>query len=230
MAHNILIVDDNQLILYGLAKALKSNSYGVETASTAQKALKKLSHCAYDLCLLDINLPDFNGLELMKMIRDFYPSIKIIMTTASNLDSPVVSENINTAICNGACHFIAKPFNLCDVTDVVQKVLAEEKDFHTGFSFSNSGFEKKSRKTPRLPCNEIITFEITVIDQGSSTRKSLETQAVDISDSGVGILSQFHLKESQIVGFDATMENKTGVVMWSKMVDEDNCRVGIRFA
>ena len=102
MDHNILVVDDNQLILYGLAKALRSNSYTVETASTAEMALKKLSFCSYDLCLLDINLQDINGLELMKMIKETYPNTKIIIMTASNLDSEELSEKILTAASKGA--------------------------------------------------------------------------------------------------------------------------------
>ena len=71
---------------------------------------------------------------------------------------------------------------------------------------------------------------MSVIDQGNFTRWSLEAQAVDISDSGIGLLSRHPLKKSQIVGFDEKLGNKTGVVVWSKMVDEENCRAGLRFA
>ncbi len=230
MAQSILVVDDNQLVLYGLAKALKHNSYAVQTASTGQKALRKLAHCPFGLCMLDINLPDFNGLELMKMVREFCPDTKIIIMTASNLDSPEVSENINAAISNGACHFIAKPFDLCDITEVVEKVLSGEEDFHTGFRFVNSSSEKKSRRSPRKPCSEKIGFQMSVIDQGNYTRWSMEAEAVDISDRGIGVLISYHLKVSQVIGFDEKMDNKTGVVMWSKTIDADKCRVGIKFA
>ena len=230
MAQSILVVDDNQLVLYGLAKALKYNSYAVQTASTGQKALRKLAYCPFDLCMLDIDLPDFNGLELMKMVKDFCPDTKIIIMTASNLDSPEVSENINAAIANGACHFIAKPFDLCDITEVVEKVLSGEEDFHTGFRFVNSSSEKKSRRSPRKPCSEKIGFQMSVIDQGNYTRWSMEAKAVDISDRGIGVLTSYHLKESQVIGFDEKMDNKTGVVMWSKTIDADKCRVGIKFA
>jgi hypothetical protein len=71
---------------------------------------------------------------------------------------------------------------------------------------------------------------MSVIDQGNYTRWSLVAQAVDISGRGIGLLSQFPLRESQVIGFDEKMDNRIGVVVWSKMMDEDNCRVGIRFA
>jgi DNA-binding response OmpR family regulator len=231
MTKNILLVDDNQLVLYGLAKALKSSSYTVQTASTAQTAFKKLSFCPYDLCMLDINLPDINGMELMKVIKEFCPKTKIIIMTASNLESPVLSDNINSAINNGACHFIAKPFNLCEVTEVIQQVLDDTADdFHTGFRFTGSDFIRKARKSPRKPFEEEnIFFQMSVIDEGHSIRRSMEAKVLDISETGIGLLTRYPIKESQVIGFDEKVDNKTGVVAWSKMIDEENCRVGIRF-
>jgi DNA-binding response OmpR family regulator len=227
---NILVVDDNQLILYGLAKALQSESFAVQTASTAQMAVDKLAHCPYDLCLLDVHLPDVKGLVLLKVIKDISPTTRIIIMTTSCLDSPEVSENISAAIAHGACHFIAKPFNLHEVTDVVQQVLTEGEGFHSGFRFTGTGFVKKSRKTPRKPCCENIRFQVSVIDNGIFTRWSLEARAVDLSDGGMGLVTPYPLKESQVIGFDEKMGNRTGVVVWSRMVDAENCRAGIKFA
>jgi CheY-like chemotaxis protein len=228
MTKNILLVDDNQLVLYGLAKALEC-SFTVQTASSAQMAFKKLSFCPYDLCILDINLPDINGLELMKMIKDFCPQTKIIMMTASNLESPEISNNIKTAIDSGICHFIAKPFNLCEVKEIVDQVLDGADAFHTGFRFTGKDFVRRSRISPRKPFAQSIFFQMSIIDNGNSVRRSLEAEVVDISDTGVGLLTQYPIKESQVIGFDETLDNKTGVVAWSRMIDEENCRVGVRF-
>ena len=227
---NILVVDDNQLILYGLAKALQSGSFAVQTASTAQSAVDKLAHCPYDLCLLDVHLPDVNGLVLLKVIKDICPMTRIIIMTTSCLDSSEVSENISAAIAHGACHFIAKPFNLREVTDVVQQVLTEGEDFHSGFRFTGTGFVKKSRKTPRKPYCENLRFQVSVIDNGIFTRWSLEARAVDLSDGGMGLVTPYPLKEAQIIGFDEKMGSRIGVVAWSRMVDAENCRAGIKFA
>jgi DNA-binding response OmpR family regulator len=230
MKKQILVVDDDQLILYALARALKEEEYEVETADTASEALKKISFFPYDLCLLDVHLSDMNGLELMRKIKDSCPDTKIIIMTASCLDSSELSENNNKAIANGACHFIPKPFNLGEVTDVVNQVLTGQNNLEAGFRFTGTGFEKRSRKNPRKPYEENIRFQMSVIDQGNYTRWSLEAKGVDISDSGIGILTQHPLKESQVIGFDETLGKKTGVVVWSKMVDEENCRAGVRFA
>lgn len=70
----------------------------------------------------------------------------------------------------------------------------------------------------------------SVIEKGASTRWSLEEQAVDISDNGIGLLAQFPLEESQVIGFNEKMDNRTEVVAWSRMIDEENCRAGVKFA
>lgn len=230
MKHYILVVDDDQLILYALEKILRNDGYEVVTASTAAQAIEKLSFCPYDLCLLDFHLPDLNGLELMKITRDMCPKTRVVIMTASHFDSDKLSENNKKAIANGADHFISKPFDLCDITDVVQQTLKSKENFQTDFQFAANGFEKKSRKKPRAPFTENIFFQMSIIDQGNYTRKTLKAQAVDISDSGIGFLIHYPLKESQVIGFDEKVDSRTGVVVWSKMVDEENCRVGVRFA
>ena len=227
---NILVVDDDKLILFGLEKVLKHKSFEVQTAATASKAVEKLSACPYDLCLLDIHLPDFDGLELMKIIKEICPKTKVIIMTASYVNCNDLSENIKVAIKNGACHFIPKPFNLCEVTDIVERVLKNNDNFHTGFRFVGNSFVKKKRKFPRTPYYESINFFITVIDQGETKRWTLQAKSVDISDSGIGLLTNYPLKESQVISFGDDLANKTGVVVWSTMFDSKVCRAGIKFA
>ena len=230
MKKYILVVDDDQLILYALAKILKNDGYEVVTAATAAEAIEKISFCPYDVCLLDVHLPDLNGLDLMTVIKEMCPGTKVIIMTASYVDSAELSENNSRAIANGASHFISKPFNLCDISEVVQQVLTGGENFHANFSFTGNGFEKKSRKKDRKRYNENIFFQMSIIEQGDYTRKSLEARTVDISDDGIGLVTPHPLKESQIISFNEKVENRTGVVVWSKMIDEENCRVGVRFA
>ena len=230
MRKNILVVDDDELVLFGLEKILKQ-SFEVATASTAAKAEEKLSSCPYDLCLLDFHLPDYNGLELMKIIKEICPKTKVIIMTASYVDcDDEISENIQQAIKNGVCHFIPKPFNLRDVTDVVERALKDNDNFHTGFRFAGNGFVKKKRKFPRAPYSENIEFFMTVIDQGEVKRWSMQAKSVDISHGGIGLLCNYPLKESQVISFGKDLENKTGVVVWSTMSGNEVCRAGVKFA
>jgi len=230
MKKRILVVDEDQLILYALAKALKDDAYEVETAATATTAMDKLSSCRYDVCLLNLSLSDLSGLGLMKIIKDNCPETSIILMTADSLDAYNLSEIYVQAISNGACHIIRKPFNISDVAEAVQQVLIGEKTFSLAFNIKDDDSEKKSRKHARKPWSEKIYFQTSVIHEGVSTRLSVEADTVDISDSGVGFLTQYPLKESQVISFDEKLENRLGVVAWSKMVDEKNCRVGAKFS
>ena len=230
MKKHILVVDDDELILFALAKTLKGDAKEVITVSTGIEAIKKLSYCPYDLCLLDIHLPDMNGLELMKVIREMCPKTRIIIMTTSYIDFAELNGKYKEAVANGASQFIPRPFNLCDIREVVEQVLRGEEDVDKTFFFIGDGALEKSRKRPRKLCNEKVCFKMSVIDEGGISRKLLEARTVDISDNGIGLLTRFPLKKSQVISFDEKNENKTGVVTWSEMIDEDNCRVGVKFA
>jgi len=227
---NILVVDDNELILLGLAKALRHESFEVATADTGARALEKLCACQYELCLLDIHLPDFNGLELMKFIKDMCPYTKVIIMSASYFNSSYLSQNIQEAITNGACDFVAKPFSLYEMTDVVRKALEQEDDFQSGSRFTGSGFVKSRRKMPRKTFAGSLTFSMTMIVEGEVKRMTFQAKSVDHSEEGIGLLTDYPLKCSQIIGFDADLGNRSGVVVWSTGVDEQTYRAGVKFA
>ena len=65
MKKRILVIDDERLMLYGLKKAFNKDLIEVDTAATAREALQAIRSCNYDLCLIDIRLPDGNGFKLM---------------------------------------------------------------------------------------------------------------------------------------------------------------------
>lgn len=230
MNKKILVVDKDQLVLYGLLKALRHEAYYVETAHTASMAVEKLISCPYDLCLLDMDLPDFNGVELMRIIKDICPKSKIVIMTANIIDCPDLSEYVNEAIKNGACHFILKPFTLCEVTDTLDNLLKKGGNFHTGLRFTGSEFVRKKRRSARRPYSDPINFQMTVIDQGETKRLKFEAQSTDISDDGIGLLIKFPLKVSQVISFNEGLNNRSGVIIWSTILDNQDCRAGIRFA
>lgn len=226
MKKNILVVDDNELILLGLAKVLENESFEVTTAGTGAAALEKLSSCRYDLCLLDIHLPDMNGLDLMKFIKDMCPASKVVIMSASFFNSASISEDLQQSTGSGACRFVAKPFSLCEITEVVRKELEEDEDFR----FIGSRFVKCHRKISRRALPDSITFFMTLIDDGEAKRMTFQAKAIDLSQEGVGLQTDFPLKISQVIGFGTELSNRSGVVVWSSMVDEQTYRAGVKFA
>ncbi|MDH3329696.1 MAG: response regulator [Desulfobulbaceae bacterium] len=231
MKKRILVIDDDKLICYGLKKALNHGSNDVETASTASEALLALTACSYDLCLLDIRLPDFNSYKMMRIVRDICPKIKIIVMTASFITQEYeFSAQVDEAMRNGACYFIYKPFDLRQLKDIVERVLRDDRDFSNGAQFDAGHSVITQRKQQRKKISDKIHFSIKVIDQGEVKRWFSQAETVDINDDGIGLMTHYPLEVSQIIGFDEDLGKKSGVVVWSRMLDDQKCRAGVRFA
>lgn len=228
----IIVIDDDQLVLFGLSKALRDEEkVEVDTAETAADAIEKLRCRPYNLCLLDIHLPDLNGLDLMDIIRDLCPAARIIIMTASYVDSGELSENLQKALEKGACNFISKPFFLSDVRYAVKCALEDKPEFPADFFFSGDSQKRRPRRFPRKACSKNIKLLITFINEdGDTRRRTIEAELVDQGDGGVGLLSRFPLLVAQVVSFAEDWEGTVGLVRWSTMIDDELCRAGISFA
>jgi two-component system nitrogen regulation response regulator GlnG len=114
----VLIVDDDPLILFGLTRVLRDICDDVKYVAYGRLALKSVRDCFYDLCFLDINLPDGCGLDIMRTILEVSPDTKVIIMTAAHIDDEVTRK-----IAGKAYHFLPKPFNLEEVKSVVYRAL-----------------------------------------------------------------------------------------------------------
>src|SRR5947207_4550467 len=103
---SILVVDDESEIREGLELLLRSEGYGVSSAETGQSGLEKLEQHPYDLLLLDVSLPDRNGLDMLKEIHRRDPQLSIVLITAyGSIDMA------RPAFKNGAMDYITKPWS-----------------------------------------------------------------------------------------------------------------------
>ena len=105
--HKILVVDDEKMIRWSLGEALRGWGYEPAEAETANAALAAFDAEPPSAVLLDINLPDGSGLDVLRKIRHRQPDAVVIMITANVL----VDETI-AALRGGAYDFIGKPINL----------------------------------------------------------------------------------------------------------------------
>jgi len=104
-AGRVLIIDDEAAIREMLQILLEDDGYEVVNAQDGEEGLAVLDSQAVDLVLLDFQLPDRNGLEILKDIRERDPELAVIMITAYG-----TPENAVAAIKGGAANFIAKPW------------------------------------------------------------------------------------------------------------------------
>lgn len=112
----VLIVDDDDLFLKSLEKELTRMGYTVRTASDARRALSELKSSPPDVILLDIRLPDQDGLDLLRAIKRRDASVEVIMLTAyATVDTAVKSLQA------GAYHYLVKPSKLTEINALIQK-------------------------------------------------------------------------------------------------------------
>lgn len=114
----ILIIDDERPILLTLEALLTRHGYQIETAATASFGLKTLKTKSPALVLLDLQLPDAEGLETLEQIKREHPDVQVIILTAH--DS---LHNAIESIKRGAYHFISKPYAPEELISLVEKAL-----------------------------------------------------------------------------------------------------------
>ena len=119
--HRVLIIDDERPVLMTLEALLKRHGYHVDTASTASQGLKSLKSKPATLVLLDLQLPDADGLETLDQIKTEVPQTQVIILTAH--DS---LHNAIESIKRGAYHFISKPYAPEELLSLVEKALEKQ--------------------------------------------------------------------------------------------------------
>ena len=119
MAKNILICDDAAFMRMMIKDILTKNGYNiVGEAENGAKAVEKYSELKPDLVLMDITMPEMDGIEALKKIKETDPNASVIMCSAMGQQAMVIES-----IQSGAKDFIVKPFQADRVLEAVQKVV-----------------------------------------------------------------------------------------------------------
>lgn len=118
--HEILVIDDNEWIRDTLKQLLAMNGYQVDVARNGGVGLDKVKSKRYDMVLTDIQMPEMDGIELLKQIKKYDPALPVVMITGF----PTVDTAIQ-AMRQGASDFITKPFRYEQVHMIVDKLVKE---------------------------------------------------------------------------------------------------------
>jgi DNA-binding NtrC family response regulator len=119
----ILIVDDDEGIRETLAAILEEEKYQVDTAASGKEAIEKSNAKFYNLGLIDIRLPDMEGIELLTKIKETVPKMqKIIITGYPTLQNAIEAVN------KGADAYVVKPFNVDKVLRIIEQQLKKQME------------------------------------------------------------------------------------------------------
>jgi DNA-binding NtrC family response regulator len=118
---SILIIDDDTHVRKTLSSILLDEGYCVETVENGKQAIRALEKAYFDLALVDIELPDMKGTELLLRLKEKQPKMaKIIITGFPSL------ENAIKAVNEGANGYILKPFDAEELLKIIRKQLDEK--------------------------------------------------------------------------------------------------------
>ena len=119
---SILIVDDDQNTRRSLALILGRKGYETETAETGREAIDKVQGRLFDVALLDINLPDVEGVELIAHFKEMRPDMALIMVTGyASVKTAVRALN------EGASAYITKPLDMDEMLSNVRDMLEKQR-------------------------------------------------------------------------------------------------------
>jgi DNA-binding NtrC family response regulator len=122
-AARILVVDDDENIRKVLEEILADEGYVVESVDTAKKGMEKTQKSFYNLALIDVHLPDMEGVELLSRMRETKPKMRKIIITGY----PTV-QNAMAAVNKGADAYVVKPFEVEKILQTVREQLKKQKE------------------------------------------------------------------------------------------------------
>ena len=181
---SILVVDDESEIREGLELLLTSEGYGVSSAETGESGLAKLEERPFDLLLLDVSLPDRNGLDLLKEIRRRDPHLSVVLITAyGSIDMA------RAAFKSGAMDYITKPWSndelLAQVAQAVESRRLREENVQLKralkqrFNFPNIIGKSEKMLTLLDLVTQVAPSRSTILISGESgTGKELIAKAI----------------------------------------------------
>ncbi len=123
MLSNVLIIDDDEGTRNLFSTVLSDAGYLVEAVGKGKDAVKLCKEGPFDIALIDIELPDIKGIELLKTLREIQPKmVKIIVTGHPSIENAVKSVN------EKADGYLLKPVKIPEMLEMIKKVLAEKAD------------------------------------------------------------------------------------------------------
>ncbi|EGB16652.1 response regulator receiver protein [Pseudodesulfovibrio mercurii] len=121
MAEKVLLIDDEVEFLEALSERMEIRGMDVTTAENANAAVSAINSGDYDAIVLDLQMPDMNGIDMLKVIRKTNPDMQVILLTGqATLEAGIQAMKL------GAMDFMEKPADIDALTDKIKKAQAKK--------------------------------------------------------------------------------------------------------
>lgn len=175
----VLVVDDDSLICWGIRKELANHRLNALIAGSGMECLNAVRENRFDLIFLDIHLPDANGIDLMKPIREISPGTRVVIISGDGN-----FQCKERALSEGAAQYLEKPFDISMVARIVESTFLE--------------FPRK-RKHLRYLCD--IPLRLSILapspEEAQFDLDSLSGTINDVGPEGVRVNTEYPLQEGQ---------------------------------
>ena len=232
MSPKVLVVDDEDSMVEMLSLFFGEQGFDVDCAGSVEQARDAMAAQSFDLVLCDILMPDGNGLELLRKIKEENPQTAVIMMTAYTSSKSAVE-----AMRLGAHHYISKPFNLDELKIQVESALAKSglvaenvyvrRELEEAFQFNSIVGQSPRMQEIFSLIERVASTPSTVLIEGESgTGKELIARAIHFSGArkkerflsiNCGALPE-NLLESELFGhekgaFTGAVRDKKGLFL-----------------
>ena len=173
---NILIVDDEQSYRQLLTLVFESDGHSIRTASNGREAVELVKEEAPDVIVSDVRMPDMDGIEMLRAVRETHPDLGVVFMTAH-----ASVESAREAFKLGADDFVTKPFDVEELKLIVKKTLEKQELID-----ENRAFKRAQRD--RGSVNNIIgsSSRMQAIYQMIETVAEVQSTVLINGESGTG--------------------------------------------
>jgi DNA-binding NtrC family response regulator len=199
---NILIIDDEASICKGCSLILREQNYSVSSRTTGKDGLREALAGRFDIVLLDIRLPDIDGMAILASLREKKPEINVIMMTGYS-----TIQNAVEAMKGGAFDYLAKPFTEDEIVLAVKKAIEDKRLRDENTLLRKQLFE-------RFDFNNIVGEDQTILDIFERIKRVASTDSTVLitGESGTGkelFAGAIHVQSSRSANRYVTLDCST---------------------
>lgn len=182
ITEKILVVDDESTICDSVKKILSRKGFTVENTLNATDAIEKIKKEKFDIVITDLMMPNVSGMELLELVKKYYPEIDVLVITGyATMDSAVKATKL------GALDYIQKPFTPNELTERIQKAIEIRN-----FKKHNSDFAKKNENKKVGELIDVdMPFKVEEIEKATSEEFVGKLTRTDIPISRKFVVTAF---------------------------------------